>query len=80
MLPGLSPDEMRSLLLSVGSHRDNRDVLPLKVAELFDKAIKHGAKKRDCAISVHFDGTSMVSRFLKLLDLSTRKKSIDQLH
>ncbi len=69
MLPGLSPKEQELLLTSVGSHRKIRAAMPVKVAELFDKAIKHGATKRDCANFVHFDDTGMVSRFLKLLVL-----------
>lgn len=66
MLLGLTPDELRSLLLSVGSHRKNRDASPLKVAEMFDRAVKHGATIRDCADFVHFDGTAMVSRFFEI--------------
>jgi hypothetical protein len=67
---GLSPAQHRDLILSVGSHRVSRPLTPVEVAELFEVMTKHGATLKDCADFVHLDGTSMVSRFLKLLRLS----------
>lgn len=69
MLPGLSTDEHKLLLLSVGSHKKRRLGSPMQIAEIFDKAIQHGATLKDCANAVYFDGTSMISRFLRLLRL-----------
>ncbi len=66
---GIQPEEFKKLLLSVGSHRDKRPFTPLEVARCFRKAINAGSSLKDCANAVHFDGTSMISRFLRLLDL-----------
>jgi hypothetical protein len=41
----------------------------MQIAEIFDKAIRHGASLKDCANAVHFEGTTMISRFLRLLRL-----------
>lgn len=67
---GLNPDEFRKLLLSVGSHIKQRALTPVEVASLFSRMIANGATVQDCASAVHFDGPSMVHRFLKLLTLS----------
>jgi hypothetical protein len=66
---GLSPEEQKLLLLSVGSHRTNRPYSPVEVAQRFQKAIAAGTSLKECSEAVHFDGTSMVSRFLRLLRL-----------
>jgi hypothetical protein len=70
ILPGLTSDEAKNLLLSVGTHHVRRLLSPMEVATLFQKAIKKSASKELCAQFVHLNGSSMVSRFLKLLDLS----------
>ena len=69
MLPGLTPEEAKGLILSVGTHRGKRPLSPVEVARLFHKAISHGANRKECALFVHLIGTHMVSRFLRLLDL-----------
>lgn len=69
MLPPLSPELKRDLLLSVGSHRDDRPLSPEEVGRAFQKAVDDGASLKELAILVHFDGTSMISRFTRLLRL-----------
>jgi hypothetical protein len=71
ILPGLTSDEAKNLILSVGTHHGRRPLSPMEVATLFQKAIKKGASKKLCAQFVHLNGPSMVSRFLKLLELSS---------
>jgi hypothetical protein len=66
----LSPNERRSLLLSVGTHRTARPLSPIEVARLFEKALNAGASLQECADAAHFKATSMVSRFLSLLRLA----------
>ncbi len=66
---GLSPEEHKLLILSVGTHRGERPYSPFEVAQHFQQAIDAGASLNDCAEAVSFDGTSMVSRFLRLLNL-----------
>ena len=67
---GLSPQQTKNLLLSVGSHRGTRPFSPLEVAETLKVSIDAGAKLSDLASALHLDGTSMVTRFLRLLELS----------
>ena len=69
MLSGVPPETKRDLLLTVGSHRDDRPLSPEEVARSFQAALDAGSTLADLAALVHFDGTSMVSRFLRLLRL-----------
>lgn len=66
---GLSPEQYKGLILSVGSHREERSLSPVEVATTFCQMQEHGASLGDCAAAVHLDGTAMVSRFICLLDL-----------
>jgi hypothetical protein len=76
MLPGLSAEEGRDLLLSVGTHHGKRRLSPVEVAEVFNKSISAGASPSDCARFVHLNGPTMVSRFLKLLKLTPNIRHI----
>ncbi len=67
---GLSPEQTKRLLLSVGSHRGTRPFSPVEVAETLKISIDAGSKLSELASALHLDGTSMVTRFLRLLDLS----------
>ncbi len=67
---GIETSEIRKLMLSVGeNHVTPRPLTPTEVAAIFQRAINRGATKEDCARLVHFSGTSMVGRFLALLNL-----------
>jgi len=70
MLLGLNTQEARDLVLSVGTHHGKRRLSPVEVAHLFEKALFSGATLRDCADFVGLTGTTMVSRFLRLLKLN----------
>lgn len=67
---GLTPETTKKLLLSVGSHRGSRPFSPLEVAQALRTAISAGTKLTDVASALHLDGTTMVTRFLRLLELS----------
>jgi len=69
MLPGLSSDELKNLLLSIGTHRGKRSLSPPEAALLFRKAIAAGASTSECAKAVQLEGPTWVARFVKLLDL-----------
>jgi len=69
MLPGLSEEDARDLLLSVGTHHGKRRLSPSEVGELFHKAITAGASLQDCARFVNLAGPTMVTRFVRLLRL-----------
>lgn len=69
MLPGLTADEYKKLILSVGTHRGKRLISPVEAALLFDKAKRAGASPADCAKAVQLEGPTWVGRFLNLLAL-----------
>ena len=66
---GLTPDQEKNLILSVGVQRKERRLNPIEIAKLFRHMMRNGASLSDCSRLVHLAGTSMVSRFLKLLEL-----------
>jgi hypothetical protein len=69
VLPGLSEQEFKRLLLSVGTHRSERVLTPCEVGFLFQKAINNGATLHDCAKAVLLEGSTWISRFLRTLKL-----------
>ena len=68
-LPGLSLDEVKRLIMSVGTHAAKRPYTPVEVGGKFMKAVRAGATLEQCAQAVQLRGTSMVSRFLRLIKL-----------
>jgi hypothetical protein len=66
---GLSQEEHQRLLLSVGTHRGQRPLSPVEVATLFAKVLAAGGSLSDCARASSLEGTTQVSRFLRLLKL-----------
>ena len=67
---GLSPETSKKLLLSVGTHRSERLLTPLEAAAAMRLALSNGATQKELASRLHFDGPTMVSRFVKLLSLA----------
>lgn len=67
---GLTPDEYKVLLQSVGTGGIRRNAAPLEVATLMEKARKAGETPSGLAQALHLDGPTMVSRFLRLLALN----------
>ncbi len=65
----LSKEERQKLLLSVGTHRGQRPLSPVEVAQLFSRMLAAGQTLADCARASNLEGTTWVSRFLRLLDL-----------
>lgn len=68
-LPGLTRGEQRELLLSVGTHRGERPLSPLEVAQYMRRALNQGTDRGRIAKATHLSGPSMVGRFLRLLEL-----------
>lgn len=66
---GLSPETAKKLILSVGTHRSERPLTPIETAAAMKQAIDNGATAKEIASRLHFDGPTMVSRFIKLLHL-----------
>jgi len=76
VLPGLTTDEQRDLIVSVGTHRGARRLSPVEVAELFGKARRAGASLDECGRAAGFSSSTMVSRFLRLLTLNPRVRHV----
>lgn len=66
---GISQHELKSLLLSVGTHRLKRRLSPMEVAQLIKKAKDSGVSIKQCAEALLI-GTTQVSRYLNLLNLT----------
>ena len=71
---GLSPEQRRGLLLSIGRRTGIRALSPKEVAEAFKDATDAGMSKAELASSLHLQGQDMVGRFLRLLNLSPDKR------
>ena len=65
----LSPQERQALLLSVGTHRGQRSLSPVEVANIFANILAAGGRLSDCARAARLEGTTIVARFLRLLKL-----------
>ena len=68
---GLSNEDYRDLVLSVGTHRNSRRLSPLEVGKLLARAMASGATRQDCATGLHI-GVTQVRTFLRLLDLDPK--------
>ena len=68
-MKGLSDQELKELIISVGTHQQERRLSPLEVAKILEKSIKAGASRRECAEAIGL-GTTYVGYFLRLLNLS----------
>ena len=66
---GLTAEEHKALLRSVGTHRADRPLSPLEVGRLIGKAIQAGSTRSECAEALQV-GSTQVATFLKLLDLA----------
>lgn len=66
---GITPDEQKLLLRSVGTHRGERALSPVEVGRLLKKAVTAGATRKECADGARL-GQTQVSTFLKLTELA----------
>lgn len=70
-LAGLSPDQFKRLIMSVGSHRGARPMSPFDVAEALERSIQSGETAFSCAAALHLESSSMIGRFRRLLNLNS---------
>lgn len=68
-MQGLSPDVAKKLILSVGRHSGRRPLSPLEAAEAIKQALNAGATPKELAMFLHYEGPSMIGRYLRLLSL-----------
>jgi len=76
MILGLSPEAQRDLILSVGTHRGNRRLSPIEVAELMEVAINAGTSVQQLASALLFADSTLVMRFRRLLKLPSAIKHL----
>jgi hypothetical protein len=74
-MKGLTPEELRLLIRSVGTHRGERALSPVEVAQLIQRSLAAGETRQGCAQSLRI-GTTQVSTFVKLLDLAPEIRQI----
>lgn len=74
-MPGLTPEEVKNLILSVGTHRGVRRITPVEVGQLLVKSIDAGASSKTCA-AVCDVSASMIARFRRLQKLSPRVRHL----
>ena len=67
---GISTDIQKKLLLSVGSHKATRPLSPVEVAEAVQASLDAGSTLQDIAEFLHLEGTSVMTKFVRLLRLS----------
>lgn len=70
MFNSLSPDEQRDLILSIGTHKKNRRLLPIQVAKLLERL--HQTQEislKQIAQELELRDPSILRRFLALLSL-----------
>ena len=70
MIAGLTAEQTRDLILSVGTHQDVRALTPVEIATYFQTALDAGASRKDIADSCLLETTVMIGRFLRLLKLA----------
>jgi hypothetical protein len=68
-MKGLSTEEYKALVRSVGTHRGERPLSPLEVSTLIKRSISAGSTRKECAEALQL-GTTQIATFLKLFDLS----------
>lgn len=71
-MKGLSPFEIRQLILSVGTHRAERPISPIEVAKLIQKALEAGEKRKEIADRLYLNNSTIIGRFTRLLCLPTQ--------
>lgn len=69
-LQGLTSEQLRDLILSVGTHRLNRPLSPVEVAEAMSVSMAAGATMQDVAQALGLEDTTMITRFRRLLNLT----------
>ena len=68
-MKGLTPEEYKALLRSVGTHRAERLLSPLEVAHFLKRAVAAGSTRKQCAEALNL-GQTQVATFLKLPSLA----------
>lgn len=76
MILGLPPETQRDLILSVGTHRGNRRLSPIEVAEAMEAGINAGTSVQQLASALLLEDSTMITRFRRLLRLTSAIKHL----
>ena len=68
-MKGVSAENQRDLILSVGIHKQERPLSPIEVAALLEQALSSGSTIKEVSEEILLDST-MINRFLRLLNLA----------
>lgn len=68
-MKGISAENQRDLILSVGIHKRERPLSPIEVAELLEKTINSGTTIQELSNEILLNST-MITRFRRLLNLA----------
>ncbi len=71
-LNGLPPALAKKLILSVGVPKAIRQLSPMEAATAMKQALSAGTTVKELAAFLHFEGSAMIYRYLKLLSLSAQ--------
>ena len=69
-MQSIPPERRRDLILSLNTHKGNRPLAPIEVANLFEQILKGGATYKELADFVNFDSTSTLREIHRLLSLA----------
>lgn len=69
-MKGISSENQRDLILSVGVHKGERPLSPMEIAELLKKVVNSGTTIKELSGEIMLDST-MITRFLRLSNLSS---------
>ena len=72
----MSSYEVRQLILSVGTHRSARPLLPVEVAQLMQRALDAGEKRADIAGKLYLEDSTIIGHFTRLLSLPTQVQQL----
>ena len=75
-MKGLLPNQISQLILSVGTHKSNRPLSPVEVAEYIQSALDAGEKRTDIAEKLYLEDSSIIGHFLRLLCLPSQVQQI----
>jgi hypothetical protein len=75
-MQGLSTDLQKKLLLTVGSHRARRPLLPVEVGQAIQASLDAGSPMDEIAQWLHLDDTSVLSDFVRLLQLASELRHL----
>ena len=75
-MKGLLPNQVSELILSVGTHKSKRPLLPVEIAEYMQRALDAGEKRTDIAEKLHLEDSSLIGHFIRLLSLPSQVQQL----